>query len=59
MCSDEYEALDNLGALLRDPAKYGVIIDRGASPEAAKILDDGMEVLRTIWPRRATAIGVV
>ncbi len=59
MCSDEYEALDKLGALLRDPAGFGVVIDRGTNPDAAKILDDGMDVLRTIWHRRASKIGVV
>lgn len=59
MCSEEYEALDDLGRLLRDPAKFGVTIDRGTNPEAARILDAGIDVLRTIWSRRATAIGVV
>jgi hypothetical protein len=59
MCSDEYEALDKLGALLRDPAKFGVTIDRGTNPEAAVILDEGAEVLRTIWSRRGSKIGVV
>lgn len=59
MCSEEYEALDDLGKLLRGPANYGVTIDRGTDPEAAKILDAGIDVLRTIWPRRATKIGVV
>ena len=59
LCSEEYEALDKLGDLLRDPAKFGVVIDRGTNPHAAKTLDDGINVLRTIWPRRATKMGVV
>ncbi len=59
MCSDEYQALDKLGDLLRDPAKFGVVIERGTNPEATVILDQGAEVLRTIWSRRASKFGVV
>lgn len=59
LCSEEYEALDKLGDLLRDPGKYGVTIDRGSNPEAATILDQGADVLRTVWDRRASRTGVV
>jgi hypothetical protein len=59
LCSEEYESLDKLGKLLQDPAKFGVTIDRGTNPETAKILDEGVDVLRTIWPRRASKVGVV
>ncbi len=59
LCSDEYQALDRLGDLLRNPAKFGVVIERGTNPDASAILDQGAEVLRTIWSRRSSKIGVV
>jgi len=59
ICSEEYEALDKLGHLLRDPARFGVVIERGTNPDAAAILDEGAEVLRTIWGRRASKFGVI
>jgi hypothetical protein len=59
LCSEEYEALDRLGDLLRDPARFGVVIDRGNNPEAAAILDNALAVLLTIWDRRASRTGVV
>ena len=59
LCSEEYEALRRLGELMQDPEKYGVSIDRGTNPEAAKILDDALDVLLTVWYRRPAQVGVV
>lgn len=49
---EEVDELFRLADLLAHPERYGCKLDRGDRPEAAAILDTGIQIIETLRQRR-------